>query len=94
MFQVLGKKLGRSDITDAGNMMVAETSSMLTDYHASLSRGRKVETYNGTSSVCYPPQMNWDGCATASDVFTSKFQPYLVRQISLVTCHSATDPQT
>ena len=74
--QELGKKAGRNDITDAGNMMVAETGTMLADYHTALSRGRKVETYNGTTSVCYPPQMNWDGCPTAPDVYSGKFQPY------------------
>jgi hypothetical protein len=75
---------------------------MLVDYHASLSRGRKVETYNGTSSVCYPPQMNWNGCPTALDVFSSKFQPYLLRQSNQsryvrskqLTCCTVTDPQT
>lgn len=67
---------------------------MLVDYHASLSRGRKVETYNGTSSVCYPPQMNWDGCPTAADVFSGKFQPCLPRRISSFTCCTVTDPQT
>lgn len=67
---------------------------MLADYHTSLSRGRKVETYNGTSSVCYPPQMDWDGCPTASNVFSSKFQPYLLQQIRSVDLVTVTDPQT
>lgn len=57
IFQQLGKTAGRQDVADAGNMMVAEVGSMLADYHKSLSRGRKLETYNGTTSVCYPPQV-------------------------------------
>lgn len=70
VFEEIGAKQGRGDIAAAGKMMVSEAAPMLTDYHASLSRSRKVED---KGSVCYPASMNWQGCPVDGN---KHFQPY------------------